>query len=95
MIAFSNFDIKHQQAMNDLHDLEALGLTLPTPWYIAGSLLFSLIGYIVYRRGKKAVLPRLKWLGIALMFYPYAVAETWLLYVIGVALCGAAYVFRQ
>jgi hypothetical protein len=81
--------------MNELHELESLGLTLPTPWYIAGSLLFSLIGYIVYRRGKKASLPRLKWLGVVLMFYPYAVSETWLLYVLGIALCCAAYVLSQ
>jgi hypothetical protein len=81
--------------MNNLQELESLGLTLPTPWYIVGSILFSLIGYVVYRHGKKTALTALKWIGIALMLYPYAFAETWLLYVCGVGLCVAAYVFRK
>ena len=31
--------------------------------------------------------PRTRWWGVALMFYPYVVSATWLLYAVGVALC--------
>lgn len=80
--------------MNDLQTLESLGFQLPTPWYIFGSILFSVIGYAVYRYGKKMALVVPKGIGIALMLYPYAVSETWLLYVCGVGLSVAAYVYR-
>lgn len=81
--------------MNDLQQLESLGFQLPGPWYIFGSILFSVIGYAVYRYGKKLGLSVPKWIGIALMLYPYAVSETWLLYVCGVGLCVAAYYYRK
>lgn len=73
--------------MEALNQWQALGLTLPTPWYIAGSILFGLIGMAAYSRGKKAQHARVKWLGVALMIYPYAVSETWILYAVGSALC--------
>ena len=36
-----------------------------------------------------------RWIGLALMLYPYAISATWLMYVIGIALCGALYWFRE
>jgi hypothetical protein len=33
-------------------------------------------------------------LGIALMLYPYVVSQTWLMYVVGVALCAGVYFDR-
>ena len=81
--------------MSDLQTLESLGFTLPGPWYIFGSILFSIIGYAVYRYGKKRTLVVPKWIGIALMLYPYVIAETWLLYVCGAGLCVAAYMYRK
>ncbi len=77
--------------MNELKALEALGLELPGPWYIAGSILFSIVGYAVYRRGKKTAHPSLKWTGVALMLYPYAISDTLFLYLAGSALCIFAY----
>ena len=81
--------------MDELKTLEAMGLTMPTPAYFAGVLLFSIIGYAAYRIGKKSSVPSTKWIGIALMLYPYVVAETWVMYVVGVGLCGAAYVLHK
>jgi hypothetical protein len=78
--------------MEALQTLEAMGLTLPGPAYIAGAVLFGIIGVVAYWHGRKAKLPVPKWIGIALMFYPYAIAETWLLYVVGAALCVALYI---
>ncbi|WP_326535729.1 hypothetical protein [Pseudorhodoferax sp.] len=73
--------------MTDLEPLQSLGLALPSPSYIAGAVLFGLAGFAAYRHGKRVGKPRTKWLGVALMFYPYAVAQTWLLYLVGAALC--------
>ena len=81
--------------MDDLNTLQALGLTLPTPAYLVGVVLFGIIGFVAYRYGKKASQSTIKWLGIALMLYPYAVSETWLLYLVGVGLCVGLYVISK
>jgi len=80
--------------MNELAVLRSLGLDLPSPAYIFGAIVFGMIGFGAYRLGKNAQRPRTKWLGVALMLYPYAVPMTWLLYVVGIALCAAIYVDR-
>ena len=80
--------------MNDLQELQSLGLTLPSPAYIFGAIVFSLIGFAAYRYGSKAQRKSTKWLGVALMLYPYAVSPTWLLYVIGFALCAGLFLDR-
>ena len=81
--------------MDQLEALEALGFTLPTPAYIFGAILFGFIGIAAYRYGKKTAMAATRWLGIALMLYPYAISETWLLYVVGTGLCAAAYFFSR
>jgi MFS family permease len=74
--------------MNELKQLESMGLVLPTPAYILGAIVFGIIGYLAYRRGRKEKRPILVWIGVALMLYPYAISETWLLWGVGAALCG-------
>lgn len=71
--------------------LDALGVTLPSTAYIIGVVIFGIVGYVAYRYGKKRSLQTTKWIGIALMFYPYAVSTTWLMYVLGAGLCLGAY----
>ncbi len=78
--------------MNELKQLEALGLVLPTPAYIAGALLFGIVGLVAFRRGRKCSQAQLTWTGVALMLYPYVIYETWLLWALGIALCGWVYV---
>lgn len=73
--------------MNELALLQGLGLQMPSPAYLIGSLVFSLIGWVVWRRGRRQVRPVLTWSGAVLMFYPYLVTRAWLLWVVGVALC--------
>ena len=68
-----------------------LGLTLPSPAWIVGCILFSLIGFVAWRYGKFVKRPRIRWLGLALMLYGYVVEPTWLLYTVGVALCAAVW----
>ncbi len=82
-------------SMDNLKALESLGITLPGPAYLFGALLFGIIGYAAYRYGKKASLPAVKWIGVALMLYPYVISETWLMYAVGCALCVGLYVYRR
>ena len=81
--------------MSELADIPSLGLSLPSPAYLAGAVLFGVIGYAAYRYGKKASLEWPRWIGLALMLYPYLVSETWLMYAIGSGLCVALYAFRK
>ena len=81
--------------MNDLNTLGALGLTLPSPAYLIGAILFGIIGMAAYRYGKKTSLGYPRWIGAGLMIYPYAISQTWLLYVVGAGLCAALYFFRE
>ena len=77
---------------DELAALDALGITLPSTAYIIGVLIFGIVGYVIYRYGKKMSLQATKWIGVALMLYPYAISTTWLLYAVGAALCIGAYV---
>ena len=72
-----------------LQTAQALGLELPTPAWIAGCILFSLIGMWAWYYGKVRQAPPIRWIGLALMLYGYVVSPTWLLYAVGVALCVA------
>ena len=81
--------------MDELNTLGSLGLSLPTPAYLIGAILFGLIGFAAYRYGKRLSLNKVKWIGVALMLYPYAISETWLLYAVGTALCAGVYVYRR
>ncbi|PKO88266.1 MAG: hypothetical protein CVU18_07920 [Betaproteobacteria bacterium HGW-Betaproteobacteria-12] len=81
--------------MEDLKALESLGFTLPTPAYLIGAILFGMIGIVAYRHGRKTSIKAAKWIGIALMLFPYAIAQTWLLYAVGAGLCVALFVFRN
>jgi len=81
--------------MDILNTLQSLGVTIPGPTYLIGAVLFSIVGYVGYRHGKKAKLATPRWIGIALMLYPYAVSDTWLLYAVGGVLCVGLYVFRK
>jgi hypothetical protein len=78
--------------MNELTGLGSLGFELPSPAYLVGAILFGIAGYVAFRRGRKASRPELTWVGLALMFYPYAVSQTWLLWVVGAVLSGWLYV---
>lgn len=81
--------------MNDLDTLGGLGFVLPTPAYLVGVVLFGIIGFAAYRYGKKTARQTVKWIGVALMFYPYVVPETWLMYLVGLGLCAGLYWFRE
>ena len=73
--------------METLSALQSLGLELPSPAYIAGAIVFGLIGTAAFWYSKKSQQRSTRWWGVALMFYPYAVSRTWMLFAVGVALC--------
>ncbi len=79
---------------NGLDALTPFGFTLPTPAYLVGAIFFGLIGYVAYRHGRKVERRPTRWLGVALMVYPYAVTQTWLLYGVGAALCAGIWFDR-
>ena len=68
--------------------LQSLGLELPSVAYIVGSIVFGIVGLVAWRHGRRARLPKPKWLGLALMLFPYATPQTWLMYLVGVVLCA-------
>ncbi|QDL35889.1 hypothetical protein [Rhodoferax sediminis] len=79
---------------NNLSAMQSLGFTLPSPAYLFGAIVFGLVGLVAWRYGKKTQRPATQWLGVALMFYPYAISQTWLLYVVGMALCAGLFYDR-
>jgi hypothetical protein len=81
--------------MDELKVIESMGFTLPTPAYLIGAILFGIIGYAAYRYGKRTENSPTKWIGVALMFYPYLVSVTWMMYVVGVSLCAGLYFSRR
>ena len=78
--------------MEELKALESMGLVLPSAWYVVGVILFGIVGYVVYRRGKATQRRGMLWTGVTLMLYPYAVSDTWILWLIGCVLCGWVYI---
>ena len=64
-------------------------MPLSTP--LLDAIVFGLLGFAAWRFGKRREQVNTKWLGVALMFYPYAVPNTLLLWLVGLGLCGAIY----
>lgn len=82
-------------ALNDLATLQALGLELPSPAYILGAIVFGLVGWVAFWRGRKTERPITQWTGLALMLYPYVVGSTAWLMGLGVLMCGVLWFDRQ
>lgn len=80
--------------MDELARLQSLGFQWASPAYIFGAIVFGLIGMGAFRYGRKRAQPLKVWLGVALMLYPYAVSRTWLMYVVGFALCAGLFIDR-
>jgi len=68
---------------------------VPSPANLFASILFGAIGLGAFLFGKKSSRWQPMVFGAALMGYPYFISRTWLLYVIGSALCFALYFFRD
>jgi len=81
--------------MESLEALQGPGLEWPSPAYLWGAILFGLIGLIACRQGRRQARPRTSWIGIVLLFYPYLISRTWLLYLVGAGLCALLLIGRD
>ncbi|MDD5208328.1 MAG: hypothetical protein PHV36_03000 [Elusimicrobiales bacterium] len=66
-----------------------------TPWGMLASLLFSLIGYIYFKRGREQSDTNKLVCGIAMMLYPYFVTNALYITLIGAALMAAPYISER
>lgn len=71
-----------------MNALNQLGIELPSIAYLIGSVFFGLVGMVAWRQGRRTERPVVTWSGLALMLFPYAVTETWLLWTLGAILCA-------
>ena len=69
----------------------ALGFAMPSMGYIVGAVVFSIIGYAIYRLGRRTKNIYLALLGVGLMLFTYVITDTFLVYSIGAGLCVAAW----
>ena len=58
-------------------------------------VIFGAVGFVAFMYGKRQVEWKAMAIGVALMVYPYFVANTIVLYVVGVALTAALFIFRD
>jgi len=76
--------------MNDLNmPLDSLF----DPWTIAAGLIFGIIGFWLFRIGRKNQNRPIIFIGIAMMVYPYFIEGRVLNWVIGIFLSCAAYYY--
>jgi hypothetical protein len=60
---------------------------------LAASFLFGVIGLWMFREGRRRDHTVSLGIGLAMMIYPYFVSQATLTWLIGFALCGAAYYY--
>ena len=58
---------------------------------IAGSLLFSAVGFVAFVYGKKTAKFRVMAMGGVLMFFPYFISDTTLMWLAGAGLTAALF----
>lgn len=68
---------------------------MPEPGSLFGAIVFGAIGMGAFVYGKRRGLLKPMVLGIALMAYPYFIADAWLVYAVGAGLCTLLYLFRE
>jgi hypothetical protein len=68
---------------------------MPSPAVVFAWLIFGVVGIAACTYGWKKGLWQQMGIGLALMAFPYFVSQTWLLYAIGLALCGALFIWRD
>jgi len=68
---------------------------MPPPAVLFAGLIFGVVGIAAFTYGRKNGLWRPMGIGLGLIAFPYFVSQTWLLYAIGLVLCGALYFWRD
>ena len=62
---------------------------------LVGWTLFGAIGFVAFMYGKRQSAIKAMLLGLTLMAYPYFVSNTLAMYLVGVALTAALFIFRD
>lgn len=70
-------------------------MELPSMANLMGGIMFSIIGLAALRYGKNMGYLYPQGFGLVLIIYPFFVDNTVLLYLIGVALCAALWIFKD
>ncbi len=70
-------------------------MEMPSTSSLFAMILFGSIGFGAFVYGKKSARWQPMAIGVGLMVYPYMIEQTWLLYLVGVALTAALFVFRD
>jgi hypothetical protein len=86
---------QRSHTLDKIQAAQAMGYPFPSPGFLFGALLFGILGLAAFRYGKRMSNATTMTLGIVLMVYPYVFSSTWLMYLVGMALCGAIYWFRD
>jgi hypothetical protein len=68
---------------------------MPTPSALFASIVFGLIGAVAFGYGKRIAAWRAMLSCAALIVFPWFVNATWLLWLVGCALCACLYFFRD
>jgi hypothetical protein len=59
--------------------------------YLAAGFIFGVIGFWLFREGKRRIDYQILFIGIGLMVYPLFVSNDWMVWIIGCGLCAWAY----
>jgi len=68
---------------------------MPSPAVIIAAVLFGTIGLVSFNYGRKNICWGPMVIGLGLMVFPYFIAQTWLVYAVGAALCAGLYFWRD
>lgn len=60
---------------------------------LIAAFLFGVIGFWMYKEGRRREHTKIWAIGIALMLYPYFVSGAWPTWLVGGALCASAYYY--
>jgi hypothetical protein len=70
-------------------------MSLPEPSDLLAMLIFSVIGFIVFRAAKREAQPIRLVIGMVLMIYPYIISSGLWLWITGVLLTGSLFVIKE
>ncbi|MGA0899720.1 MAG: amino acid transport protein [Luteolibacter sp.] len=65
------------------------------PYNLLAGLIFGTIGWGAFIYGRRLELDKPKFIGVALIIYPYLISHHILVWVLGVALVGLIWVYRH
>jgi hypothetical protein len=59
--------------------------------YLIAGFIFGVVGFYLFREGKRRLNYQILFIGVGLMVYPLFVTNDWMIWIVGAGLCGLAY----